>query len=373
MPRKKKKEDEWLPLHCRRGRSAYEFVKNKKTVRLAALDAPKWEVLEAYRNYVDSFQNKNSVLALTDAFLASPEFQALSPNVQYNFRLTAKPSSILMTAFGKHHANRLKPQDLKRYRNNRKKLHRPSNTLILSPTGANNDLKFLNAVYRWGMEEGLVTNNIVPLVRKNKEPSKDVYIDNDIYQSLLDECANRQPHTGLMLYCGIEIAYRCALRIADLLALTRDHITQDGLVVTQSKIMNMRKDPYANHHNTTIKLWTDELREAVDLALSAKTQKNSPYIIRNQLGLPYTKSGFRSLFRSLRQAVGVRWQRDFCSKTINGKRNPDNFSFHDLKAKGISDFAGNKQDFSGHKSAKMIPVYNRKLKHSPTLGKPLKH
>ena len=38
------------------------------------------------------------------------------------------------------------------------------------------------------------------------------------------------------------------------------------------------------------------------------------------------------------------------------------FTFHDLKAKGVSDFKGNKQDASGHKTAAQVAVYDRKKK-----------
>jgi hypothetical protein len=39
----------------------------------------------------------------------------------------------------------------------------------------------------------------------------------------------------------------------------------------------------------------------------------------------------------------------------------DRFRFHDLKAVGISDTDGDKQTASGHKSATMVAVYDRKI------------
>lgn len=50
------------------------------------------------------------------------------------------------------------------------------------------------------------------------------------------------------------------------------------------------------------------------------------------------------------------------------------FTFHDLKAKGISDFEGStkdKQMFSGHQSESQVRIYDRKTKVSPTLDKPI--
>ncbi|STG08904.1 site-specific recombinase, phage integrase family [Escherichia coli] len=46
------------------------------------------------------------------------------------------------------------------------------------------------------------------------------------------------------------------------------------------------------------------------------------------------------------------------------------FTFHDLKAKGISDYEGSSRDkqlFSGHKTEGQVLIYDRKVKVSPTL------
>lgn len=51
---------------------------------------------------------------------------------------------------------------------------------------------------------------------------------------------------------------------------------------------------------------------------------------------------------------------------------PLDCTFHDLKAKGISDYAGSskeKQIFSGHKTEAQVIVYDRKIKITPTLDK----
>lgn len=48
---------------------------------------------------------------------------------------------------------------------------------------------------------------------------------------------------------------------------------------------------------------------------------------------------------------------------------PLDCTFHDLKAKGISDYEGtakDKQKYSGHKTESQVLVYDRKVKMSPT-------
>ncbi|MCD3127223.1 integrase, partial [Salmonella enterica subsp. enterica serovar Enteritidis] len=51
---------------------------------------------------------------------------------------------------------------------------------------------------------------------------------------------------------------------------------------------------------------------------------------------------------------------------------PLDCTFHDLKAKGISDYEGtakDKQKYSGHKTESQVLVYDRKVKMSQTLDR----
>ena len=80
--------------------------------------------------------------------------------------------------------------------------------------------------------------------------------------------------------------------------------------------------------------------------------------------------------------TGVSWQR-YLIHSKNGQRIPDEtfssawqrlmkraiekglkerFAFHDLKAKGVSDFDGDKKLASGHRTDAMVDVYDRKPK-----------
>tara|TARA_B100000745_G_scaffold292648_1_gene233739 strand:- start:1091 stop:1372 length:282 start_codon:yes stop_codon:yes gene_type:complete len=47
---------------------------------------------------------------------------------------------------------------------------------------------------------------------------------------------------------------------------------------------------------------------------------------------------------------------------------PLDFTFHDIKAKSISDYEGDKQRFSGHKTRAQMESYNRKGDVVPSLG-----
>lgn len=51
-----------------------------------------------------------------------------------------------------------------------------------------------------------------------------------------------------------------------------------------------------------------------------------------------------------------------------------NYTFHDIKAKAISDFEGSNRDkqlFSGYKTESHVLIYDRKVQINPTLNRPV--
>ncbi len=74
----------------------------------------------------------------------------------------------------------------------------------------------------------------------------------------------------------------------------------------------------------------------------------------------YTRDGFNSRWKKAKQAAKEAFpDLDF------------NFTFHDLKAKGISDLEGTlaeKQVISGHKNITQTARYNRKIEVVPVVG-----
>lgn len=85
----------------------------------------------------------------------------------------------------------------------------------------------------------------------------------------------------------------------------------------------------------------------------------------------YTVSGFKSMFGKLMdKATGLCRRIRTETNEEYAQRKADfnleypgviqeRFTFHDLKAKGISDYEGDKQYFSGHTSKSMMEKYNR--------------
>lgn len=93
--------------------------------------------------------------------------------------------------------------------------------------------------------------------------------------------------------------------------------------------------------------------------LSLNEGMSSIYVLHQSSGARYTRDGFNT-----------RWMK---AKKEAKKKFPEldlDFTFHDLKAKGISDLEGNlyeKQSISGHKNVGQTARYDRRIKVVPVV------
>lgn len=148
---------------------------------------------------------------------------------------------------------------------------------------------------------------------------------------------------------AMEIAYLCAARVSDVLKMNWNQILDKGIFIQQGKTGIKQ-----------IKAWTERLHAAVDIC--REWGQDGP-VIRTMYGERYSYKGFNEAWRKARNAASEELGR------------PLDCTFHDLKAKGISDYEGSgrdKQKFSGHKTESQVLVYDRKVKISPTLNKKMR-
>lgn len=133
--------------------------------------------------------------------------------------------------------------------------------------------------------------------------------------------------------------------------LKKSQILNEGIMIQQSKTAVPQ-----------IKAWTEQLDKAVRLAESLPLNIGmvSIYLIHQQSGSRYTRDAFNA-----------QWMK---AKKLAADKFPElefNFTFHDLKAKGISDLEGTlneKQGIAGHKNASQTARYDRKIPIVPVVG-----
>lgn len=328
---RKNKQDAWLPARVYRGRASFELHPSSGgSIRLGPLDAPKWEILKAYDEVIETLASKDTLSGLINEFFDSADFADLSPATQGDYK---KYSRKIIAVFGKLRPDALEPQHLRRYMDQRG---------VKSRTQANREKAFLSRCYRWAYERGKVKRNPCMGVRAFKEVSRQRYIENWEYEAVY---RNAQNHIRV----AMEISYLCAARKGDVISMTWDQIREEGIYIQQGKT-KVRQ----------IKEWSPRLKAAVDLAKTlCKDNVFSRWVICQGTGKNFTPRGFDQGWIDARERARIETAA------------PLDFTFHDLKAKAVSDFEGStkdKQNFTGHKTELQVSVYDRKVKVVPTIG-----
>ena len=200
-----------------------------------------------------------------------------------------------------------------------------------APVAGNKEIGFLSAVFNWHKRRDHVTNNPATGVKKNKTESRTRYITDEEYDAFL-QIAKDAPHYIIPM---MEIAYLCRARRVEILAMRKEHVTDEGLLLYRAK-----------GSKSQIIGWTPRLRQAID-ACNTPERIAGPWLIHDKSGAAIRNDGFTSTWNRL--------QVKFAEAGFN------RFTFHDLKAKGVSDFEGDKLQASGHKTQSMLNVYDRKM------------
>ncbi|NHB94436.1 tyrosine-type recombinase/integrase [Photorhabdus cinerea] len=334
MGRKRKNSaDNWMPPRVRRGRSAYEFLTpDGRTIRLCSFSSTQAEVWVAYEKLLSEQKEQETLAGLVKAFFISPDFTDLSAETQKDYH---KYSNKLLPVFGKMLPDNIKPEHIRKYMDKRG---------LKSKVQANREKSFLSGVYRWAYERGFVKGNPCKGVRQFKEKVRDRYITDDEYNALYSV-------SPPVVKVAMELAYLCCARQKDVLAMTYAQISDTGIFIKQSKTAVAQ-----------IKGWTERLNNVIEMSKSLPLADgiSSIYVVHQRKGSRYTRDGFNS-----------RWSKAHEEAVKKFPELNFNFTFHDLKAKGISDLEGpltEKQKISGHKNITQTARYDRKVQIVPVVG-----
>lgn len=318
-----------MPPRVYKGKSAFEFKpKSGGTVRLCNLDATKSKVWQEYEKQIELSNSASTVHSLLHNFMASADFRDLAIATQKDY---TKYSKKLLAAFGPMHCDKVQPKHVRQFMD------------ILgqkSPVQANRHKAFLSRSYRWAFERGKVASNPCTGVRQFKETPRDRYVEDYEYEAVYAQACS-------VVKAAMEISYICMARKADVIKLHKSQLLEEGIYIRQGKTGKKQ-----------IKEWGPRLHAAVTFANAAVGNIESMYVIQQKNGSPFALASFDQ-----------RWRKNIIkAREITGL--PLDFTFHDLKAKGISDFNGTpaeKQFASGHKSESQISIYDRKVQVVPTV------
>ncbi|WP_319379926.1 hypothetical protein [Thiomicrorhabdus sp.] len=333
------KKGRWVyRLKTENGRKEIPLKYNNQLLRE---DSPCHLLYECVQLIIE--EPKKTIRNLLDNYLNSDHCNALSINTLKGYEFYYKTIISMNMVNGKTFGDM--PYELVTTGTLRKYLDRRKTQGVT--TGANREIEFLSAAYSWAYERDLATKNPCKGVKYNKEHSREKYITDEEYNSLLELSFNTP------LYFACEITYLCRARGIEAWNLKLDDIDMDkGVFIARTK---------GSLPEWTI--WTPRLRSVINQALEYRKevikklhQKNKPIpfcknLILTREGLPYTKNARDSA-----------WQRIYNKLVQSGKATKEKdkrFTFHDIKAKGVSDHELHE---SGHKTESAKKVYMRKVK-----------
>lgn len=280
-------------------------IKWGKTTIIAPADAPMSEVWRAYEEAVgDGTQN---LYWLVSKYLDSDKFKSLSDKSQKDYskalqRLLSEPVS--NKTFGSVALHLIDKRSIRSYLD-----------AYPSPVAANRQIAVLKAAWNWALERHDIPANPCLGVRLNREAPRSRYVTDDEMKGAMDLAP---PPIKQMM----ELAYLLRARYSEVLNLTVDDVSD-----THVRLIRLKGS------EGELCALSDRLRDAVS------DVRAHPYICHR-----FTESGFSSAWRRLMAKVDKP------------------FTFHDLKAKGISDHQTN---HSGHRSPAMRKTYVRKLQEVP--------
>ncbi len=208
-----------------------------------------------------------------------------------------------------------------------------------APTAARHEVTLLHHIFVKAIRWGAATKNPAQCIEKPKSKPRDRYVTDKEFLAVRELAIPS-------LRVAMDLALLTGLRRGDLLNLTRDSLTDDGLLVKSQKTSKALLFEY-----------TEELDEALGRAKKLRPQLPGRYLIRTREGKQYTGSGF-----------AANWQRLMRKAQKNGI---EKFTFHDIRAKSASDSTSLREasERLGHSS---MAITDRVYMRTARKVKPLK-
>lgn len=193
---------------------------------------------------------------------------------------------------------------------------------------ANREIAVLSGVYSFGMRWGMCDANPCRGIKRNKEKSRDRYIEDHELNAAI-QAAPAQ------LSLMIQFAYLTALDMGDILTLRYTDI-RDGV---------MRTARGKTQRKVTVRV-TPAVKELLDASKRMRRRVSSVHIFPNQDGQGYTADGFKSNWQRFKRRLGFDW------------------TFKDIRAKALTDVSRERgrdaaQALAAHASGNTTEVYIR--------------
>ncbi len=347
MPRKRSNpQDNWLPSRVYRGKSQYEFrpkeggctklgrIERDAQGKPVETDKTKHDVFAAHAKAKAASVIKEDMLWLLNLYMASIQWRELSSSQQESDILRLKR---IKPVFGRMMPHDITPGHVRQYMD----ALFIKNDSVSSP---NKDRGFLSRLFNWSIERNYMKGNPCEKVKKFIETPRDRYIEDWEYD-LVYEVAKKSSYPWIAPM--MEFSYLCRMRGIEVRAMTEEqNILEDGIFVERAK-----------SSVNEITGWSPRLTKALDDARKANPKapiriKDKP-VFKSKAGGHVSATSLKTGWRRVRE-IAIEDGLEIDGVIVKLK---ESFTFHDIKAKGITD---HKDKAGGHRSKKMQAVYDRK-------------
>lgn len=320
MAPKKRSSNFHLPPRVYRKHNAYYFVDlNNKWHRLGKTFP---EAMREYGKIYEGIFSSPTFGSVCDKYLleVSPE----KAPTTYHREITAIKA--IKTGLQHLFPTDLSPVLIYKYMDERRQ--------VVSPATVNKEKAILTSICHAAVRWGILPSNPCLEVKslKNKTTSLPRYVTDEEFQSFYN-------FTTPIIRIFLAFAILTGLRLGDLLNLKFTDCKEEGLTLTISK--------------TSMPIvfeWTDNLKQAVEVAKKIREPIRGMYLISNQKGQKYTTRGFQRL-----------WEESM-KKYTKEKEGKSTFRIHDIRRKVATDANKAKgreyaRQLLGHHSQNMTARY----------------
>ena len=328
MPRPRSKRTSWMPAGVYLLRGKYVLRRDGTQITLAPGTATQRDVLAAFVEATQTAAPELTLAGLIAEYQAGDRWLKLARRTQADAAhaldiVTRTPTKAGGT-FGEVLARAITVVTIRKYLDKRGQT---------SETRADRELAYLSSAFGWARQRGLVDINPCDGVSRYNPAARTRYVTHEEFSQRYWLAGERGRQD---LQACMWLAYLCRLRIGEILRLRESDIREDGLLARRAK-----------GSKTQVIGWSQSLTDAIALARSVPRRTSTPLlIISPDSHLPLTPAAFSTAWQRLK----VHAQ--------NAEQATD-WTFHDLKAKGVTDAEGDKRLASGHKSLAMTERYDR--------------
>lgn len=329
MPKPRKRENQGLPARWRHTHGAYYYSvppglehlwDNKQLFRLGA---KRHEAYQVWATRIGEQENVRNIGDLLDRYaLEVIPTKAVASRISNQNQLKK-----IREVFGAMPLLPFRPQLVYQYVDARSKKKKDPETgkVTGGKVAAHREIEVLSHAYTKAVEWGYIDKHpFKSEVRLAGEPPRKRYVDDwEVFEALSLE-SKRKSGSVSMIQAYLHLKLLTGMGQGDLLRLRVDeNLKEDG-------IHNQRHKTKDSTAKCTIYAWTDELREAVRLAIEARPTQ-SAFLFCNREGKSYINEerGQASGWKSM-------WQR-FMQRVVAETKVKEPFTEHDLRAKVASD------------------------------------